>query len=105
MRNRIPCALALPNARLPDNWPVVDPRAPPTAGHDRADEAERINITDAGSDDPSGPQEFEDRISRRVDFPIVRANDALALHSVVTRATERRIVKGPVIVLTATPYA
>jgi hypothetical protein len=50
-------ALAPPNARLPNNWPVVDPRAPPTAGHDRADEAKRVNITDAGSDDPSRPQE------------------------------------------------
>ena len=54
---RNPCELALPSVRLPDNWPVVDPRAPPTVGHDRADEAKRVNITDAGSDDPSRPQE------------------------------------------------
>jgi len=54
---QVPFALAPPNARLPNNWPVVDPRAPPTAGHDRADEAKRVSITDAGSDDPSRPQE------------------------------------------------
>jgi hypothetical protein len=47
---------------------------------------------------------IDDRIPRRVDFAIVRTSNALALHSVVTRAAERRIVKGPVIVLTATPY-
>ena len=54
---QVPFALAPPNARLPNNWPVVDLRAPPTAGHHRADEAKRVNITDAGSDDPSRPQE------------------------------------------------
>jgi hypothetical protein len=46
---QVPFTLAPPNARLPNNWPVVDPRAPPTAGHDRADEAKRVNMTDAGS--------------------------------------------------------
>jgi hypothetical protein len=54
---QVPFALAPPNARLPNNWPAVDPRAPLTAGHDRADEAKRVTITDAGSDDPSRPQE------------------------------------------------
>ncbi len=54
---QVPFALAPPNARLPNNWPAVDPRAPPTAGHDRADEANRVNITNAGSDNPSRPQE------------------------------------------------
>jgi hypothetical protein len=43
---------------------------------------------------------IEDRLSRRVDFPIVRANNALAIDSVTMRATVKRMLKGLVIVLT-----
>ena len=101
---RNPCELALPSARLPDNWTVTDPRAPATTRHDNADQVERINITDAGSDASSRPQ--ESRIgSRAVSISRWLAPMAPALHFVVTRAREMRIVKGPVNVLVATPYA
>jgi len=102
---RVPFAIVLPSARLPDTWPMVDPRAPPTTKHDSADEVEWINITDAGSDDSkrTARNRGSDLAPRR--FGITCANDALALHSIVTRATDTRIVKGAVIVFTATPYA
>ena len=80
---RNPCELLLPSVRLPDSWTVIDPRAPATTRHDNADQVERINITDAGSDSTSRPQES----------------------GIGARATEMRIVKGPVDVLVATPYA
>ena len=101
---QVPFALAPLSARLHNSRPVVDPRAPPTTGHDRADEVKRVNVTDAGGDDPKQVARIDNRIPRH-DFLIVRAVNALALHSVVTRATEKRIVKGPVIVLTAMRYA
>jgi len=99
-----PCELLLPSVRLPDNWTVIDPRAPATTRHDNPDRVERINITDAGSDSTSRPQ--ESRIGSRA-VPISRWLEPMApaLHVVVTRATEMRIVKGPVDVLVATPYA
>jgi hypothetical protein len=101
---RNPCELPPPSVRLPDNWTVIDPRAPATTRHVNADQVERINITDAGSDSTSRPQ--ESRIGSLA-VPISRwlAPMAPALHIVATQATEMRIVKGPVDVLVATPYA
>jgi ABC-type sugar transport system substrate-binding protein len=103
--DQVPFTLTLTNPRLRDNWLTVDLLSLARTAHDNANTAKRIMITDAGNDDPNQIARLKDRVSRGVDLLINSASNALALHSVVARATEKRIVKGFGIVLAATPNA
>ena len=103
--DQVPFTVTLTNPRLRDNWLTVDLLSLARTAHDSANMAKRIMITDARNDDPNQIARLKDRVPRRVDLLINSASNALALHSVVARATEKRIVKGFVIVLAATPNA